>query len=406
MRSTMVLTLFLAATTTGLVSQSPAWPQWRGPERDGLASGFQVPAAWPASLVRKWEAVVGLGHASPVIARDRIVIHTREGASETISAFDLESGRRLWRDTYAAPYEMNSAARAHGPGPKSTPAIASGRVFTFGISGILSAIDVESGKVLWRTPPASPLPLYGSATSPIVDGDRVIVFTGGHDKGALTAFDVATGTVRWRWGGDGPGYSSPVIGTFDGTRQIVTQSERRVVGVSAADGTLLWEMPFQTSFDQNVVTPLISHGLVISSGLEQPTVALRISRKGKEWQAEEAWRNPQVSMYMSSPATAEQAIFGLSHRNRGQFFALDAVSGKTLWTSRGREGDNASIVRAGGLLLLSTTNAELIVARASSTAFEEVKRYTIADSATWAHPAYAGRVIVVKDVEKLIVWSY
>jgi outer membrane protein assembly factor BamB len=406
MRGLLALSVVTGALGVVMSAQSPSWPQWRGPDRDGVASGFTVPAAWPAALTRRWEVVVGLGHASPVIAGNRIVVHSREGAREAIAAFDVESGKRVWHDAYDAPYEMNSAARAHGPGPKSTPAVAGGRVFTFGISGILSALDLQSGKVLWRTSPASPLPLYGTATSPIVDGDRVIVFTGGHDKGALTAYDAATGAVRWRWTGDGPGYASPVIATFDGTRHIVTQSQRRVVGVSATDGSLLWELPFQTSFDQNSITPLVSRGLVVSSGLEQPTVALRISRSGGRWQAAEAWRNPQVSMYMSSPAATDQAIFGLSHRNRGQFFALDAATGKTLWTSRGREGDNASIVRAGDLLLLSTTNAELIVARASSAAFEEVKRYTIADSAMWAHPAYAGRLIAVKDVDRLIVWTY
>ena len=111
-------------------------------------------------------------------------------------------------------------------------------------------------------------------------------------------------------------------------------------------------------------------------------------------------------MYMSSPAASGSTIFGLSNKNRGQFFAIDAASGKTLWVGKPREADNASIVRAGNYLLLATTNSELIVAKPSITAFEEVKRYTIADSATWAHPAYAGRNIVVKDVDKLIVWTY
>jgi outer membrane protein assembly factor BamB len=109
---------------------------------------------------------------------------------------------------------------------------------------------------------------------------------------------------------------------------------------------------------------------------------------------------------MSSPAVSGSTIFGLSNKNRGQFFAIDAATGKTLWLGKGREADNASIVRAGHFLLLSTTNSELIVARPSATALEEIKRYTIADSATWAHPAYAGRTIAVKDVDKLIVWSF
>jgi outer membrane protein assembly factor BamB len=300
---------------------------------------------------------------------------------------------------------MNPAAQQHGPGPKATPAIANGRVFAFGITGVLSALDLATGKVLWRTPAATTLPLYGTASSPVVDGNRVIAFMGGHDRGALTAFDAATGAVRWRWTGDGPGYSSPVVADFAGTRQIITQSQNRVVGVSAADGTLLWQAPLRTSFDQNTVTPLVVNGLVVSSGLETPTIAYRVGRGASGWQAQEAWRNEQVSMYMSSPAASGPAIFGLSHRNRGQFVALDPATGKTLWSTRGREADNASFIRAGEWLLIGTTNSELIIVRPSAARFDEAIRYTVADSAMWAHPAVAGRTIAVKDVDRLIVWS-
>jgi outer membrane protein assembly factor BamB len=395
----------IIATQTGLAAQQPSWPQWRGPTRDGVAS-IDVPATWPRALTRKWDVVVGAGHSSPVIAGARVIVHTRQGQREVIAAYDLDSGTRRWQDTYDAPYQMNPAAQQHGPGPKSTPAIAGGRVFALGISGVLSALEVDTGKVLWRTPAAPTLPVYGTATSPLVDGERVIVFMGGHDRGALTAFDAATGAVRWRWTGDGPGYASPIVAELAGTRQVITQSQNRLVGVSAADGVLLWQVPLRTNFDQNSVTPLVVNGLIISAGLETPTIAYRVTRGPDGWQAQEAWRNEQVSMYMSSPATGGQAIFGLSHRNRGQFVALDVTTGKTLWSTRGREGDNASFIRAGDWLLIATTNSELIVARASAARFEEVTRYTVADSATWAHPAVAGRTIVVKDVDRLIVWSY
>jgi outer membrane protein assembly factor BamB len=110
-------------------------------------------------------------------------------------------------------------------------------------------------------------------------------------------------------------------------------------------------------------------------------------------------------MYMSSPVINGTTLYGLSHRNSGQFFALDLATGKTLWTTRGREGENASLIAAGSLLLLSTTNAELIVARPNPAKFEEIRRYTVADSAVWAHPALAPRALLVKDVDKLICWS-
>ena len=398
------LTFVLLVLTT--VAAVADWPQWRGPARDGVASTFTAPTAWPAQLTRRWQATVGAGHASPVVVGNRVIVHTRQANREIVAAYDLASGKPLWQDGVDAPYTMNQAALGHGPGPKSTPAVSDGRIFTLGISGIFSAHDLATGKLLWRknAPPAPPE--FGTATSPMLDGSSVIAFLGGPGTGALTAMDTATGAVKWRWTGDGPAYTSPIIAMFAGTRQIITQSQNRLVSVAAADGKLLWELPIKTPYEQNSVTPLVVGDLLIYAGLDNPTIALRVTAPQGKWTTTPAWRNEQVSMYMSSPAASGNSVFGLSHKNRGQLFALDAATGKTLWVGKGREAENASIVRAGEQLLVATTNSELIVAKASSTAFEEVKRYTIADSATWAHPAFVGRTIVVKDVDKLIAWSF
>ena len=404
----MILCSFLVASSISTFAQAPApsWSQWRGPTRDGVASSFTVPTAWPAQLTRRWQVPVGLGHASPVVSGNRVVIHTRQGTRELVSAFDLQSGKLLWQDGVEAPYTMNSAATGHGPGPKSTPAIADGRVFTLGISGIFSAHDLATGKRLWRknAPPAPPE--FGTAASPLVDGSTVVAFLGGAGAGALTALDAATGTVKWRWTGDGPGYASPILATLGGTRQVITQSQSKLVGVDAASGQLLWELAIKTPYEQNSVTPMVMGDLVLYAGLENPTVALRITRTGAKWTTAAAWRNQEVAMYMSSPAVSGTAIYGLSTKNRGQFFALDAASGKTLWLTRGREAENAAIVRAGEFLLMTTTNSELVVARANPARFEEVKRYPVADSAMWAHPAFTERTIIVKDLDKLIAWTF
>ena len=395
------------------VSKVEGWSQWRGPARDGVASSFTVPTAWPAQLTKRWQVTVGAGHASPVIFGDRIVLHARQGNREVVSAYDLQSGKQLWQAGVDAPYTMNPAATGHGPGPKSTPAIADGRVFTLGISGIFSAHDLATGKLIWRknAPPAPPE--FGTATSPIVDGNTVIVFLGpstalraSGQHGALTASDVATGTVKWQWTGDGPAYASPVLATIAGTRQLITQSQNKLVGIDASNGQLLWQVAIKTPYEQNSVTPLVMGDLVLYAGLENPTIALRISKAGVRWTTAPAWRNEEVAMYMSSPAVSGTAVYGLSTKNRGQFFAIDAASGKTLWLTRGREAENASIVRAGDYLLMTTTNSELVVAKANPARFEEVKRYTVADSSTWAHPAFTGRTIIVKDVDKLIAWTF
>lgn len=315
---------------------APSWSQWRGPARDGVASSFTAPAAWPAQLTKRWQATVGLGHSSPVIAGNRVVVHTRRNNGEIVAAYDFQSGKLLWQDGVDAPYTMNPAATGHGPGPKSTPAIADGRVFTLGISGIFSAHDLATGKLL----------------------------------------------------------------------QIITQSQNKLVGIDAASGQLLWEVPVKTPFEQNSVTPLVIGELVLYAGLEHPTVAMRVTRSGAKWITAPAWSNDQVSMYMSTPAVAGGAVYGLSNKNRGQFFAIDAATGRTLWTTKGREAENASIVRAGEYLLMATTNSELVIAQANPARYDEVRRYTVADSAMWAHPAFSGRTIVVKDVNTLTVWGF
>jgi outer membrane protein assembly factor BamB len=404
----IVSTIFAALLAVlPLAGQSgvPSWNQWRGPTRDGLAV-FTAPAGWPERLTKRWEASVGLGHASPVVADGRIIVHTRQGDREIVSAFELKSGKPLWHDAYGAPYTMNPAARAHGSGPKSTPLVSGGRAFTLGIGGVLSAYEVSTGKRLWRTEPPAALPLYGTAMSPVADDARVIAHVGGHDSGALTAFEAATGKVHWRWAGDGPGYASPIVADIGGTRQVITQTQKLLVGIAAIDGRLLWQVPFQTSHDQNAITPLVLGDTVVYSGLDQGTTAVRVLQQNGTWRTRPLWRNEQVSMYMSTPSANDVAIFGLAQRNSGQFVALDRASGKTLWTTRGREGDNASIVRAGSWLLLFTTNAEMIVAQASAAAYGEVRRYTVAESAVWAHPAVVGDQIVVKDVDTLTVWSF
>lgn len=400
MTGTWMSSLLLAGAALGAAD----WPQWRGPARDGRAA-LPAIARWPKTLARSWKTTVGLGHASPVVAGERVFVFAREGGDEVASAFDLASGRRLWRTAYAAPYTMNGAATSHGPGPKATPVVAGGRLHTFGISGIASAFDVGTGVLAWqRTFKEHPAgsPDYGVAGSPVVEGGRVLLHAGGPGQGSLQSLDAATGATRWAWKGDGPGYASPVVATLDGVRQVVVETQGRIVGVDASNGALLWTVPLRTPYDQNAVTAVVADGgLVVYSGHDQGVRALRPRRDGARWTAEEAWRNDEVSLYMSSPVPDGTRLFAFSQRRKGEFVCLDAATGRLLWRSEGRQGENAALVAVGRDLLALKDDGELLVLKMDAPGFAPVATYTVAESATWAHPVPTARGVLVKDVDSL-----
>ncbi len=405
MRLSRVLVLYAFLPAAPLAAFD--FPQWRGPARDGRVS-LPGRAAWPEALRAGWKVKVGVGHASPVVSGDRVFLFSREGEEEVAQSLELATGKRVWRGAYPAPYSMNPAATSHGKGPKSTPVVADGRLYTLGISGILSCYDATRGHLVWRKEFAGQFketaPLYGTAMSPVVEGALLIAHVGGHGDGALTAFDAATGAVRWAWKGDGPAYASPVVGTIGGARQVVTQSQDNVVGLSAEKGELLWKIPLTTAYEQNAVSPVLAGDLVIYGGLDQPMRAVRVAKKGGAWTPERIWENAEVAAYLSSPVLEDGKLYGFSHRKRGQFFCLDAATGRTLWLSNGRQAESAAVLAGGGALFLLTTDGAMIVAARDAPAFKPLRTWTVAESATWAHPAVLEGALLVKDVDTLTLW--
>ena len=386
-----------------LAAWAQDWPQWRGPNRDGISGALSEGRVWPEKLKLKWRVNVGEGHSSPVVADGKIYLHTRQGDREVVSCLRAESGQVIWQEGYHAPYTVNPAAAYHGKGVKSTPVVAGGRIYTFGISGILSCFDSNSGKPRWRKEFGSPD--FGVAMSPVADRGVLIAYVGTNGHGALTAFDAESGEEKWSWKGDGPAYASPIVAELDGTRQVVTQSQNNTIGVSAAAGELLWQIPFNTPYDQNIVTPVLYHETLVFSGLDNGVMGVKVLKRGSQWLTETVWQTKDVGMYMSSPVVSGDLLFGLSHFKRGQFFCLDPHNGAILWTSEGRQADNAAIVDGGSVLVFLTSDAELIVARKSRKAFEVLRKYSVADSPTWAHPVILNSGILIKDATTLALWG-
>ena len=407
MRARIGVGMFVMAALAVAVPCAVAqdWPQWRGPSRDGSVTGFTVPVSWPTGLNEQWSVEVGFGYASPILIGDHVYMFTRQGDDEVMMALDAGSGDTLWRTSYPAPFDMVAATRNHGPGPKSTPAYADGRLFTLGISGIVTAFDAETGGQLWQRPAGPVEPLYHTGQSPYVDGDQMILHVGGQDAGALTAFDVATGEERWRWDGDGPAYGSPIVVEIEGVRQVVTFTQENFVGVSVDTGQLLGRRPYTTPSTTTAQTPRLYQGDVIESGRGNGITRFRVVREGNAWTTEEVWHADEVSLHMTNGVVVDGVLFGLSHLNSGQYFGLDLNTGDVLWTSAPRQADNAGILNVGHTILSLEDDAELLVLPYSRTAFDPVRRYEVADSSTWTLPTIAGNRLFIKDVETLRLWT-
>ena len=395
-----------------VVAPGPAWdwPQWRGSNRDSAAQAGAGIRTWPDALERRWRAEVGAGQSSPVVAESVVFLFSREGDKEVARALDLRTGAALWRQGYAAPYHVYPGAISYGAGPKSTPVVDRGRLFTLGISGILTCFSTTDGRILWQKDftgrfPAT-APPFGTSMSPIVVGGLLVVHAGGHDGGALIAFDPESGEEKWSLAGDGPSYSSPILASFGGPPQIVIQVHRKILGVDPAHGRLLWMLPFVTPCDQNIVTPLLADGILVVSSVDQGTLGIRVSRSGASFVPKIAWNNPDVSMYMSSPVLARGRVLGLSHKKRGQFFALDPAMGTVDWESEAGRGENAAFVLAQGVVLALLGDGTLLVLPSDGPAFAPIRRYRVAESATLAHPVPTALGVLVKDEAGLSLFGW
>jgi outer membrane protein assembly factor BamB len=238
-----------------------------------------------------------------------------------------------------------------------------------------------------------------------VEGNTVIVHTGGKGDGTLQALDVATGNPRWTWDGDSPAYGSPIVVDLGGTRQVVTFTDRNLVGLSVADGKLLWQRPFVTQSDTSSQTPILFRDTIIQAGRGNGITAFRVVKTSSGVTTEDAWQTKDVSLHMTNGVVVDGVLYGLSHLSSGQYFAVDLTNGTVLWKSDPRQAENAAIVRAGNTIFSLEDDGELVILRANRTSFDVVRRYTVAQSATWTQPTISGNRLYIKDVSTLALWT-
>ena len=398
----MMVGCLVLASAARVVAQD--WPQWRGPNRDGKVTGFTAPQTWPEALTQKWKTTVGSGDATPALVGDKLYVFARQGEEEVTLCLDASNGRELWQDKYAA-QPVTGAASRH-PGPRSSPAVAERKVVTLGVGGVVSCLDAATGKLAWRNDPfPKSVPMFFTAMSPMIMDSTAIAHLGKQGNGAMIAYDLATGDEKWRWDAEGPEYASPALLAVDGTKQIVTLSEKSIVGVGLSDGKLLWQLPFMPQRRAyNAATPIVDGQTVIYTGAGRGTKAVKIEKQGDGFAAKELWANADLAPQFNTPVLKNGLLFGLS--DRGNLFCINARTGQTAWTDTTAHGRGfAAVLDVGPCLVALPDTSELIAFKPVGGQYEELARITVSDTPTYAHPVMAGNRIFVKDEDAVTMWT-
>jgi outer membrane protein assembly factor BamB len=376
------------------------WPGFRGPLRDGIVRGVRIAIDWSASPpVELWRQPVGPGWSSFAVQGNFVYTQEQRGEDEVVSCYNLTTGQPVWRHRDAVRFWESNA----GAGPRATPTLSNGRVYTLGATGILNALDARDGSVLWSRNAAddtgSKLPIWGFAGSPLVIGDAVIVAT----AGKLAAYDIATGAPRWIGPEGGGGYSSPHLATIDGVPQILLLNTAGAVSVAPADGTLLWKHEWK---GDGIVQPaLTADGDVLlgsGSGMgEDGTRRLAVTRGPGGWRVEERWTSIGLKPYFNDFVVHEGHAFGF---DGSRLACIGLEDGKRKWKGGHYGHGQIVLLPDQDLLLVLSEKGELALVQAASDQFTELARLPAIEGKTWNHPVLAGDLLLVRNDQEMVAF--
>jgi outer membrane protein assembly factor BamB len=384
------------------------WPQFLGPARDGRSPETGLRTDWPgAGPPRLWRRDVGEGYSSPVVAGGRLVLFHRLGGEEVVEGLDAATGRGLWKFSYPSAYED---AFGKGDGPRATPLVAGGQVYTLGAAGVLTCLGLEDGKKLWQRPLLEEYAVrpnfFGVGGSPLLEGGLLLLNVGGRGAGVV-ALDKDTGKERWRATDHEASYASPVAATIGGARHALFFTREGLVSVDPADGrvrfTKRWRARISASV--NAATPLVAGDLVfLTAAYNTGAVLLRV----KGGAAEEVWKGDEIlSCHYNTPVIHDGFLYGCDGRQDTGPVSLRCVelaTGKVRWT-RERFGCAALIAAEGNLYALDEAG-ELAVVACDPAGYRERARARILDAAPCrAQPALAGGRLYARDARTLGCWD-
>jgi outer membrane protein assembly factor BamB len=453
----MLIIAALVVFVLDICALAQDWPQWRGINRDAKVTGFTAPKEWPKALTKKWNIPVGEGtDSTPALVGDKLYVFTRQENEEVTLCLNAETGKEIWRDKYAVP-AITGVDSGHA-GPRSSPAVANGKICTFGVTGILSCLDAETGKLVWRKDDfPGAFPRFHAAMSPIIVDNMCIGQFGNAENGAIAAYDLTSGEIKWKWPsstGFGASYASPVLATLGGVKQVIVQTEKNVVSVALADGKLLWQ---EASSGGRYISssPVVDETNSVVFGLRgNGCYGIKIVKEGDSFKTEQLWSNPDIGAEYCTPVLKNDYLYGINPRNN--YYCISAKTGATAWSvpattaaaaallknsdntlltpagfgggggaggGRGGRGGGmgggggmrrgggmmggtgfGTVVDAGTVLFGLLSNGRLVVYEPNEKEYKELAAYQVTDGQVYAFPIIAGNRIYTRDQTSITLW--
>lgn len=373
------------------------WPQFRGPNRDGISKETGLLRSWPKGGPQVlWKAPAGDGYSSLTVAQGRLFTLLGRGSDELAVALDAKTGKELWRTRIDGKYESDM-----GHGPRSTPTVDGDLVFALSASGKLAALDAKSGKKVWsrdlRQELGAKPPGWGVSTSPLVEGNLLLLDMGGSKS--LAALDKKTGKTVWTSQSDRAGYSAPIAFTAGGVRHVVFFTATSVVAVAPADGKLLWRVPWRTDWDVNAATPIFVAPdlLYVSSGYETGAGLYRIKAQGGKASVQELWKSKGMKNRFSSSIVAGGVVYGFHEKT---FKAIDLATGKERWKESGL--GHGSLILADGHLIVLSESGTLVLAEATPAGYKPKAKAEVLSGRCWTMPTLANGVLYVRNQDEIL----
>ena len=400
----------LACTLTAVFSKAANhdWPQWRGPLRTGHAmAGSRVPEHLPDQPKVIWRIKSGEGHSGLIVASGRLIYTGAEGEIEVVYVLDANTGKELWKQPYAQLYRDE-----WGAGPRATPISDIDRLYIQSCRGDFCCFQLADGKLIWKTNFEKDFGVKflgskanegtasrrGNNGTSIVDGNAVIVPVGATNGASLVCFDKLEGKVLRKCGEDEAAYSSLMVATLDGVKQVLHFNAEALVGVDRETGRLLWRVPLKTNAKRHAATPVIIGDHVLVNSHTFGMICFNIAKERGEWKATESWHNNDLKINLATPVVVGDYIY--SHGANKDFLCVGARSGELKWSREGFGEQYSSTIAIADKLLVLADTGQLVLIAADPSAYRELGRTQVCGK-TWSFPAFAGGKLFVRDARQL-----